>query len=215
MKKGLLKLLLAGTILSSATNIFSQKIKEISPKKVQGTEINIPNESYETKLNKINAIKYNDYKDMLSEVKDVEDAEIYCTKVMQHAGKNSDKIMYGKEDYWASFKQSYYLRLQDCDDATVAAAALLQDNGFHPYFLKLDGKESGHMVFLYKDKEGKFGTIGINDVDCKRPESKNIEDLFKEFNKDYNEKFLSYKILDAQEIFPDAIDKEQDYSQFY
>jgi len=216
MKKGLATLLLAGTILSSANNVFSQKIKYINPNKVQKTEIMLSNDSYQNRLEKINSLKYNKPEEMLSEVKDVQDAEIYCSKIMKHARRNADKIMYGEDEYWASFKQSYYLRLQDCDDGAIAAASLLYDNGFHSYFLSLQGEKSGHLVFLYKDKEGKFGTIGINEVDCKRPKHKNIKDLIEEFSKDYNEDFSGWRtgVLDAKEIFPDAINKEQDYSKF-
>lgn len=218
MKKGLITLLLAGIFLSSANNLFSQKIKYINPKRVQKKEISQSNETYKERFDKINSIKYNDYKEMLSEAKDVRDAEIYCTEIMKHAGDKSDEMMYGEEDYWASFKQSYYLRLQDCDDGAIAAASILYDNGFHPYFLDLNGKKEGHIVFLYKDKEGRFGTIEINKTDCKRPKYKNIKDLINEFSKDYNEDFSGWRtgILDAKNIFPNAIHSENvNYANFW
>lgn len=216
MKKSLITLLLAGTFLSFAGNVNSQNIKAINPKKMQETEIPQSNESYNERLNKINSIKYNDYRDMLSEVKDPIDAEIYCTEILKrsenpHADNKIDKMIYGGDDYWASFKESFFQRLGDCDDGAMAAAALLYDNGFHPYFLDLDGKDVGHLIFLYKDKEGKYGTIGIDKIDCRKPKYKKIEDLFNEINKEANDKFSSYRVLDAKDIFPDAIDKEGNY----
>jgi len=215
MKKGLMGLIIAGILFSFTNNSFSQNMKEISPKKVEKTRILKSNETNKEKFDKIDILKYQDYNKMLEEVKDIEDAEIYCTKIMKHAGQDADKIMYGEEDYWASFNQSFYLRLQDCDDGAIAAASLLYDNGFHPYFLDLDGKESGHLVFLYKNEECKFGTIGINEKDCKRPKYKDIGKLVEEFNKDYENKFHSYRIIDASSIFPDAIHKEGNYKKTY
>lgn len=215
MKKSLLPLLLAGTFLSFANNSNSQDIKKISPKKVQATEISQSSESYNERLNKIKSIDYDEYK-MLSEIKDPRDAEIYCTKILKrspnpYADTDIDKIIYGKEDYWASFKESFIQRLGDCDDGAIAAAALLYDNGFHPYFLELQGKKAGHLIFLYKDKEGKFGTVGIDNIDCRKAKYNNIENLFEEINKDFGGIFNSYSILDASKIFPDAINKEGNY----
>jgi len=69
-------------------------------------------------------------------------------------------------------------------------------------------------VFLYKDKEGKFGTIGINKEDCQRPKYKKFEDLVREFNKNYKQNYTSWMILDAEEIFPNAIYQEGNYRSF-
>jgi hypothetical protein len=214
MKKNLLKLILAGTFLGLASNSFSQNIKIINPSQVQGIDIKESSKTYKERLDEINFVKYLDYKEMMSVVKDVRDAEIYCTKIVKNVGMDIDSILYGERDYWASFKQSYEIKKGDCDDGVIAVGALLYDNGFHPYFLTLNGKQSGHIVFLYKNKKGKFGTIGINNVDCKRPKFKDIEYLIKEFKKDYpNQEILEYYILDAQGIFPDAIDKPGNYKR--
>jgi predicted transglutaminase-like cysteine proteinase len=212
MKKVLITMLLAGSVLGISNDVLSQKIKRINQRKVKSIEIPTTKGGYSDRIDKINSIKYNDYLNMLKEVKDIRDAEIYCTKVLEasqnpYAQDSIDKILYGKDDYWASFRESYIQRLGDCDDGAMAAASLLYDNGFPPYFLTLNGKDSGHLVFLYKDKEGKFGTLGINYLDCRRPKHKNIKDLVNEFEEFMGEK-VTYEILDAKEIFPQAIHSE-------
>lgn len=220
MKKALITLLLAGASLGISNDVFSQKLKSISPRKVKSVELTQEKGGYNDRVDKINSIKYNDYKEMIEEVKDVRDAEIYCSKVLKrstnpYADWDIDKILYGKEDYWASFNESFYQRLGDCDDGAIAAASLLYDNGFPPYFLSLNGKDSGHLVFLYKDKEGKFGTIGMNSFDCQKPKHKKISELVKEYE-DFDGEKLHYYILDASEIFPQAIhSKGVNYADFW
>jgi hypothetical protein len=216
MKKTLLTLLLASNLLFAAHNNTSHQIKRIMPKRVKHTEITQAKESYSERVKKIKSIQYNDYKEMLSEIKDVRDAEIYCTKILVRDTApyiETDKLVYNEEDYWASFKESFTNRLCDCDDGAIAAAAILYDNGFHPYFLKLYGRNEDHLVFLYKNKEGKFGTIGINPQDCQEP--KGINDLINEFNRNYPKLgIFTYNIFDAKKIFPNAIDKEGNYKKF-
>jgi hypothetical protein len=216
MKKTLLTLLLVSNALFFVHNNLSKEIRRINPKKVKSIEIFQSRESYNERVKKIKSIQYNNYKDMLSEVKDVRDAEIYCTKILVKDPNpliETDKLVYGEEDYWASFKESFTNRLGDCDDGAIAAAALLYDNGFHPYFLRLCGRKEDHLVFLYKNKEGRFGTVGINPQDCQ--ESKDINDLINKFNRNYPEQgIFTYDILDGERIFPDAIDKEGNYKRF-
>jgi len=216
MKKTLLTLLIASNFLFAANDNFSKEIKRVTPKKVKSIEIIQSNESYKERENKIYSLKYNNYKDILSEVKDVRDAEIYCTKILVKDPTpyiETDKLVYGEEDYWASFKESFTHKLSDCDDGAIAAAALLYDNGFPPYFLRLCGRREDHLVFLYKNKEGKFGTIGINPEDCQEP--KEINELINEFNRNYpGQGIFTYDILNAKKIFPDAIHKEGNYKIF-
>jgi hypothetical protein len=189
-------------------------MRGINPSDVEKTRITISDETYEKRFQKIDSIKTKEYTNILAEVKDIRDAEIYCTKIIKHTGDYSDSLAYGAKDYWPSFKQIYSSNLHDCDDGAIAAASILYDNGFHPYLLSLGKGELEHMVFLYRDEEGKFGTIGINKEDCQRPKYTNIKELIKDFRKNYKRNFDMWAILDAKEVFPDAIHKEQNYKKF-
>jgi len=216
MKKTLLTLALAGTIFGIGNNVFSQNIKQISPKKIKSVEILPTKGFYNDRIKKINSLMYKDYEDMLSEVKDIRDTEIYCTKMLKKLPNANilDREIYGERDYWASFKESYSKGFGDCDDGAIAAASLLYDDGFPPYFLLLNGKRQSHIVFLYKSKEKKFGTIGISDIDCIRPTHKNLSKVLKKFEKGLNDKF-KHKVLDASAIFPQAIHSEGiNYDEF-
>jgi len=81
-----------------------------------------------------------------------------------------------------------------CIEATVAAAALLKDNGYQPLvlmFLKkgyenIDPTKefSGHAVYIFK-KDGKFGSRGIEDLkDNKEPKFDIVLDLARSISRD-------------------------------
>lgn len=217
MKKSLLTFLFAGALLGLTNNTNAQGVKTVNPKEMKCIEISQSNESYEARLDKIKSIKNTDYEGMISEVKDPRDAKIYLLKYLTKNTNpfiNVDEKLYGNEDYWASFKESFMKNGGDCDCGTIAAAALLYDNGFHPYFLELLGDLGGHIVFVYKNKDKKFGALGIYDHDCIEPKYKSIKSLYKKINKGFEIGFNSYVIFDAQDIFPEAINREGNYNLY-
>ncbi|MFH1072319.1 MAG: hypothetical protein V1743_02730 [Nanoarchaeota archaeon] len=77
-----------------------------------------------------------------------------------------------------SFRRIHKNRFGDCSEATVAAAALLSDNGYPPTYLYMMNKnrDEGHEVFVYQ-QNGRWGTIGINSFDNKRPIFASLEDI--------------------------------------
>ncbi|MDP2749283.1 MAG: hypothetical protein Q8O89_00440 [Nanoarchaeota archaeon] len=90
-----------------------------------------------------------------------------------------------------SFKRTHEERKADCADATVAAAALLSDNGYEPTYLLMasknkNGKMSSeaHAVFIYKEK-GKYGTMGINLLDNNDPRFSSLDDVAIFFEYDF------------------------------
>jgi hypothetical protein len=211
MKKSLLFIPLLAFTLSNINIANSQGFKQINPNKVKSVKIFISCETDEERINKLESLFYKDCNEVIKEVKDIRGAELYCTKMLHYNVTDMDNILYGEEDYWASFKQTNLQKLGDCDDGAIAAASLLYDDGFPPYFLILNRKKgkSSHMVFLYKDEEGRYGSIGINEDDNQRPNSKNISDLVKKLGE-----YDSYKIYDGSKIFPNAIHDEGNYKKF-
>ncbi len=118
-----------------------------------------------------------------------------------------------KENYTPSFKKIHETREGDCDNATLAAAALLSDDGFKSYMLVFYGEgnneNTGHSVFLHKTKDGYYGINGINISDNKIG-FKSIDEIVNymdESNPDYNlSKFI---IFDLEEFSPDFIDNDR------
>ncbi len=117
-------------------------------------------------VHKVREAAKKDYKSVIKELKTPLEAKLYCTKILEY---KPDSEIYGKEDYWASFKYVHKNKKDDCDGAAFAVAAILSDDSFPPYIAILS-KEStpneAHAVFVYKTTGGKYCSIGINVLDC-------------------------------------------------
>ncbi len=150
-----------------------------------------------------------DYKSVIRDIDNPYDASIYCTEFLKHGGVDIDMKIYGKSDYWASFKNIHEHKVDDCDGGAVAAASLLSDDGFLPYILYMYGKNYDHVVFLYENTRGFYGSIGINKTDVNPPILHSIDELARKIWKDVSlEEFKSYDVIDLSLIFPDFINTD-------
>jgi hypothetical protein len=164
------------------------------------------------------AIVESDYRNIIKRISTPVEAAAYCTEVLSHGGNDIDQEVYGFSDYSASFRviherahKNNGVTKDDCDGGALAAAALLSDDGFKPYILYIDGKTIGHVVFVYKNMDGKFGSIGINKEDV-HPANESIDSLVKKIFKPVDATFTKYDIFDISIKFPDYIynDKNND-----
>lgn len=153
-------------------------------------------------VHKVKEVAEKDYLTVIKELKTPLEASLYCTKIIEY---ENDIKVYGKKDYWASFKHIHKNKKDDCDGGALAAAAILSDNGFQPYIAILSGgviPNQAHAIFVYKTTKGKYGSIGINSSDCKAGYD-SIEDLVKDMG------FSSVQIYNISKVFPDYIDNDK------
>ncbi|MFA5797538.1 MAG: transglutaminase-like domain-containing protein [Candidatus Woesearchaeota archaeon] len=83
------------------------------------------------------------------------------------------------------FKHLHETREGDCADAAAATAALLYDDGYRPHLaimLKNDNSV-GHAIFIY-EKNGKYGSVGINESDYRNAKYPSVEDIVREYTYD-------------------------------
>ncbi len=165
----------------------SKKIKILSEK-----ELNTLEKKVKAQTSSIKNI------DSLTKKFGLNEAIIYSDRVLKY---EYDSIQYGK-NYWAPLKTIHKTKKDDCDGGAIAAAALLQDDGFPPYILWLKSKKDAHVVFLYKTDKGEYGSIGINHNDCQYPQP-SIKDLIKKINKkfynDPKKRYTEMIILNMEE----------------
>ncbi len=212
-----MKLAFGTSLLFITTNVTAQWMLEVQSEEVEAIEIPKQTNDRTYRAKAINRLRYAHYSHMLKEVRDIQDAAIYCNSIAKHAGNNSDYVVFGKNDYWASFNESFSSRKQDCDDIAIAVASLLYDNDFHPYFLllKTEIPTRAHIVFIYKNQKNQFGSIGKG-KDTKKAKYEDINDLIHKFSKDYGLEFSPRRcaIIDAAEIFPNAIFKKENFKKY-
>jgi len=119
-------------------------------------------------IEKVNRYKNMSYKQVIAEVDTPKEAEWYVRNyIMPKPRRRTD-----------SFRLIHQNRYGDCAEVVVAAAALLSDDGFPPTYLAMrdENKERDHGVFVYQ-KEGKWGTIGINSSDNQPPKFNSLEEI--------------------------------------
>lgn len=154
-------------------------------------------------VHKVKEAAKKDYKSVIKELKTPLEAKLYCMRILEY---EKDSVVYGKEDYWASFKYIHENKKDDCDGGALAAAAILSDDGFPPYIAVLSKEtapRSAHAIFVYKTKEGKYGSLGINILDC-FSDWNSIEEIVSFLGYD------SFQIYDISKRFPDYIDNNRD-----
>ncbi|MDP2908006.1 MAG: hypothetical protein Q8O03_08795 [Nanoarchaeota archaeon] len=153
-------------------------------------------------VHKVREAAKKDYKSVIKELKTPLDAKLYCTKILEY---KDDSVVYGKTDYWASFKYIHKNKKDDCDGGALAAAAILSDDGFPPYIAVLSKKETpdqAHAIFVYKTTGGKYGSLGINILDCFSGFN-SIEEIVKFLGYD------SFQIYNISKRFPDYTDNDR------
>ena len=93
--------------------------------------------------------------------------------------------------------------VNDCSEAAVAAATLLNDNGYPPLMIKMCEKRysfgKGHGVFLLK-KDNKFHIIDANYRNRKYPDGFDSEN---DVVKTLYPEFPHYSVYDLSELYPD------------
>lgn len=164
--------------------------------------------------------KKNSSKYYIKEINNVKNPEDVMSELI-FMRTDSDKNIFGENDYSASFRVVHKNKKDDCDGGTIYAAGALYDNGFAPYELVL--KEEGeiknilHAVFIYKTDEGNFGTLGINKEDMLYPRYNSIEKLVEKINDLMDNSFSTYEIYNIEKPFPDFIhnNKNNDPTVFY
>ena len=100
-----------------------------------------------------------------------------------------------------SFRKTFERKKGICRDGSIAVAAMLQDDGFPSYTLSAEfdintGKWSGHSVFVYQDKNGKWGSAGINSSDFRHPLYDSLEDIARDIAGDYDEIYRGFRLYD-------------------
>lgn len=127
-----------------------------------------------------------------------EQVEKYLTEYLTYA---YDKDNYNKEEYMAAFPEIHAHKQDDCDGGAVAAIALLSDDSYKTYLLKLynkNPKESDHLLCVYQAPDGKYGSLSINWIE--NATGKNRTELITLLNNldiwtSYN--YQSYTLLDV------------------
>lgn len=120
--------------------------------------------SPETDAERIVRYENMSYQEMIAEISKPEEVAWY----LQHSiSKEEDPLQA------SSFRVFHQRRKGDCSEAIVAAAALLEDDGYPPYVLIFrfpfdPHGPSHHGIFVY-EQEGRWGSLGINTRDIRDP----------------------------------------------
>lgn len=155
-------------------------------------------------------IAQGNYKQVIKELSSPLEAAIYCTEFLKHGGIDSDLKIYGEKDYWASFRKIHEKKIDDCDGGALAAAALLSDDGFQPYVLVINADCVCHAVFLYKDQNEKYGSMGINKTDINQPIFDSVDELARKLGRNMGcAEINNYEVFDISCVHPDFIDNDE------
>jgi len=100
-----------------------------------------------------------------------------------------------------SFRKTFNRKRGVCRDGSIAVAAMLKDDGYLPYTLSVNWKNSdnsldAHSIFVYQ-KNGKWGSAGISARDFSDPVYDSIEGLAKRVVKQRNGTLFGYLLKDV------------------
>jgi hypothetical protein len=178
-----------------------------------------PKECTPAEIQQIIALASAPFQDVQGAITTPAQAALYCERILVHGGVSIDKDRFGI-DWWMSGEQTHANLKCDCDDAAVAAASLLKDDGYPPYVLVVRGLEKksfmmppgkigvaevpfAHALFLYKTEEGMFGSIGINRFDRRKPSTDSFDVFITSLSKDMACEIGSCVIYDVGLVHPD------------
>lgn len=141
-----------------------------------------------------------DHNQIIKKVSTLKQAKDYCLNYLK---KEGDFYNHSQIDYWSSFKKTHERGNGDCEDGALAIIALLGDDGYGAKVLIMQdfGRPYGHTVYLH-EKNGKFGSGGINEEDWKLPIYNTIDKLVKSLN--YN----MYHVLDLNDSLDSIINSD-------
>ena len=192
-------------------NSCSTNSARIDPKEVSAFNSQYANKNTDDEKERVLAIADGSYKDVIRDLSSPLEAALYCTEVLKY---DKDINVYGVDSYFGSFKKIHENKRDDCDGGALAAAAILSDDGFPPYMLIIKGdlkaQVKAHVVFLYKDKNGKYGSIGINRLDVNPPIFDSVDSLANKLAMDAGFSLNCYEIYDLSKVYSDFIDNDKD-----
>ena len=133
------------------------------------TTLILSNLAFANNYSMVDYFKTLSYKEVIKKIKNPAQVEKYI----------QGYLIAKKSSFVKSFKKSHEERTVSCATVTVAAAALLSDDGYPATFLLLGNRndKTGHEVFYYKDKNGLYGSLGIDKKDCNKPRFKTLDEL--------------------------------------
>ncbi|MEK6809436.1 MAG: transglutaminase-like domain-containing protein [Nanoarchaeota archaeon] len=108
----------------------------------------------------------------------------------------SDKFLYGKEDFWAPCGLTYQHKKGDCEDYAICAAAILREDIDLGYIITVYNSDSlkreAHAVFAYR-LNGKWGIISNDKNQFRSPKYQSLPKVLLD---SIDEKYTEYMVYD-------------------
>jgi len=121
--------------------------------------------------NSLNYINFS-YEKLVKEMSTPEEVSDYLTNCLRY--------QFSDPYFIRSPKRVHKDLMADCIEASITAAALLENDGYNLNYLWMfnDDYPNGHAVYFYQDSKSKlFGTIGIFKDDNHLPAFSNLEEI--------------------------------------
>lgn len=142
------------------------------------------------------------YEQVIKTVSTPEQAQWYVENCITPFSEDDDEFLVRH-----SFRLTHETGRGDCDDAAVAAAAMLQDDGYPPKYMRLTGYSGGHVVYLYFDfKKELYGVVSIWPNEFSKPRFKSLDELARWISS-RNHRYMQYLVstFDEGGIIPDWV----------
>jgi hypothetical protein len=146
---------------------------------------------------KVQRIAKMDYQTVIDSLNTPIEAAFYCTVILRYG----PQVPLTESLSFSKIHQKGYT---DCKGGMITAAAILNDNGFKPYGLimkdintKKNKKITEHAVFLFKNSDGTFGSVGVNLNDNRLFRTyETIDELVWAISKDSQSNFRKIAVID-------------------
>ncbi len=130
---------------------------------------------------------------------------IYTTRVLHYT---ADRRLYGVPEYWASFRVTNRTKRGDCEDAALAAAAILGDDERELLLLRMYDPRARkstlhHVVQLLRRRTPAgetYMTLGINDGDI-LPRASSLEAVISSFERHFKKRVVRYEIYALEDKY--------------
>jgi hypothetical protein len=192
------------TLMTDTTLDSIYRYEPITPENLRTVEYH-PKPLNENDITRLKKLSKKDYDKVVKGISTPEEAMFYIMTNIQHTGINIDSVLYGENDYWASFKHIHENKKDDCDGGALTGAALLNDDNYPAYVLRMFKGEEGHMVFLFEDNNKKFYSLGYNPGDNILTGRNSIEELVKDI---MNGPDWQYTIINMAKKHPNFINND-------
>lgn len=184
----------------------------LGPERYKETDVSLikaPSKTLEQKINKEIDYDSMSLEEVIKYIKTPEQAQHYLNNLdVPKAPEREEKSVKDKESFFPfsekskTFRDVHYSGTANCLGHSIAAAALLKDNGYSPVimFLESEGFSENHAVYIYK-KNNKYGVLGTSSL---KPEFDTISEIKEELRERYPEnKPRKYWLSDLDKSFPD------------